>query len=156
MGNPAIDEKIKFKTGITKEGELYLYKELIEEANLDNKIIMFGGYLWRIQNILRKGGGGNFDEYKTEAKKAYNQIMKGFEEKGLIDYIKTGNGTTYPRLIGYTHYDDPEFYVKIRRKGDENWTGRTPKKGLNRLEIIRELHFNYEFEEKEFEQSVLN
>lgn len=147
-----IHKKIKKETKLAEEFVI-LYDFFIEASNLTDGIVMFG----EVKNNLRK-----FIEYAGEDSNNYNietfyeKILKVFKEKGLIEDHFSGNGTTYPKIIGYNYYNDEEFFFKTKSPGDKEWNGRVSRNSINKYTILRELKHGSKFENKELEQMVLN
>ena len=113
-------KKIKEKTGL-EEYLFVMYDFFIEASGVSDGIVMPSEVTCKLKEFIEYAGD-NPKKYNIE--EFYGNILKEFKEKGLVEDYKAGNGTTYPKIIGYNYYNDEEFYFKTRRKGDKTWNGR--------------------------------
>jgi hypothetical protein len=147
-----IYKKIKKETGL-EEHFIFMYDFFIESSSLVDGIVMPGEVKYKLKKFINYAGD-NPEKYNIE--RFYKNILKEFKKRELIQDYKAGNQYIYPKIIGYNYYNDEEFYFKTRTKGETNWTGRISKNGVTQGNILRNVVYKQEFENKELEQTVLN
>jgi hypothetical protein len=151
-----ISEKIRKMTGLD-DRFLGLYEIFVNSANLDDGIVMFDEVKHRINKEMSKITGKDYDnEYKPFAEIAYADAVKEFRKRGLIKLHKAHSGTIYPQIIGYNYFDDPEFYVAYRKKGDTSWNGRFPASMVDHYTLCHYINEGYEIRENHILPTLLN
>lgn len=150
--NKKIKEKIQKETGLD-ETLSRLYDFFVESSNLTDGIVMFEEVKYKLREFI---GYCGMNPEKIDIDKTYMRVFNELKNKKLLLSHTTSNGTTYPKIIGYNYYNDSEFYIATRKKGEKKWNGRIGNGPNLELSIIREINHGYEIREKEFLQKILN
>jgi hypothetical protein len=120
---------------------------------------MFGGVKHDLQDFMLRAEGKDVSKYwgmyTQNVESAYSAALLEFEKKKLIEFYTAGNACTYPKITGYNYFNDPQFYVAYRKKGEDSWNGRLSVP-LDISHLTRHLNAGYEFREKEVIYSNLN
>lgn len=114
-----ITTKVMVQTGLTVEEAKY-YRLFYRHAGLNDRVIMFDDVKFDIRRLLR-GDGQEGSKLQTE--ETYDRWLSCFKDKGLISERQFPMAL-FPLLEGYTPFEDPEFYIAYRKRGDKKWNGR--------------------------------
>lgn len=150
--------KLKIETGL--EGNLLLlYDAFVLVSHPVGAIVQPGDVKYNVQEFLILSEGKSleehWDEYTGYVDTLYDVAVKAFEERRLITNYTLSDGKVFPKVIGYNYFEDPEFFIAYRKIGEKDWTGRIAAP-LTWQEFILYKNKDYEFREKEIENSFLN
>ncbi len=111
------------RTGLTIEQVKY-YEFFYRHAGLNDRIIMFDDVKFDIRRLLKDGAKETSEEVsKSLIEETYDSWLNYFKDKGLISEHQFPM-VVYPILYGYTPFEDPEFYIAYKKRGDKEWNGR--------------------------------
>ena len=137
------------KTGLTKEeADIYwcFYKHA--DFSTESGIILPGDVKFELGRLLDEEGITSVGRQNL-AQDSYDHWLNFFRRKELIakDEVRyQHNNSSYPVLVGYQPFNDPEIYIAYRKKGDKTWGGRLSAELLSR-EGERMLAQGYEFKQ---------
>lgn len=150
-------DKIKKETGLGQE-YLIWYMLFSEHALVSDRTVIPEEVKYDLKEITLRTNNklkSNSKQYVSIIDLGYNLAIKAFEKKGLIEYVISESGDTYPKLIGYNYINDPEFFIQYRKKGEKIWDGRmaTP---ITLLNVVYCLNEGNEFKDKDITGCFFN
>jgi len=100
MRNKSLNLKICEETGLD-EGGAYWYEKFIESSSLIDGTVMSEEVQSEIQKSISIAEKTDFNSVSLRrVKNVYNFILNEFKSKQLVGEYVTGNGVTYPKIIG--------------------------------------------------------
>lgn len=140
--------KIKKETGLDDIGATW-YNTFIAESNILDGIVKYEDVKEGMRKYVALINYYN-PEHDLIAEKyvesKFPKYLELFEEKKLIDYQMIEDGITYPRIIGYNYFNDLEFFIPYRKKGETEWFRRMPL-DVSIADIIKHVEQEYEFKD---------
>ncbi len=138
-------ERIKERTGLRTDRAAEAYAHFVHHAEFDRGIITGGDVSHEFYGQAKEEGNRGGENLINLGKGRYERWLARFRRLGLIAQtdFKDGSGSKYPLLVGYNYFNDPEVYVRYRKKGTDSWNGRITR--CAKEEMARMSREGYEF-----------
>lgn len=147
-----IDEKIKEKTGLKTKTAIQAYFFFYKAADMNDGVIMYGNvksdfYDEERKKILKEKNLPSFEVFDKKDKEKVEELLekKGdnkyyfwlrlFQRKGLVSNFQKvrESDSSYPLLLGYNPFNDFEFYIPYRSRGEKRWNGRVSREHYEQI-----------------------